>query len=350
MNVWMRSLPYAAAFVMPLVSGAAILVGGQALWLPPLFLFVLTPAMDQLMGLKREVLEGDDALRRPRDLRYDLWLYAWVPVQLMLQGMALLLAAQADFWSFMGLAFAAGMLGGIGINVGHELMHRRGVPERALAEVLLTSVSYTHFCVEHVLGHHRHVSTALDPASARLGEPLQTFWVRSIVGGVRSAWRLERSRVTKLRIPLGLRDRRVRYPLVLAGLVTAIAAAGGAPALVLFALQSLVAVLLLETINYLEHYGLQRAQALDGSFERVAPRHSWSSAHRLTSLYLFNLTRHADHHANASRPYWALRHLEEGPTLPFGYASMLVLALCPPLWRRVVDPHVPTNPADPQAA
>lgn len=345
MTAWRKSLPYAAAFVMPLVSGIAIGWRGPALLLPPLFLFVVTPVLDELLGVKKEELEGDASLRKHRDVRYDLWLYAWIPVQLALQAAALWLSRGADPWTFAGLAFASGMVGGIGINVGHELMHRKGAAERALAEVLLTTVSYSHFCVEHVLGHHKNVSTPHDPATAQRGEAVQAFWLRSIVGGMRSAWVLEAARVRKLGIPRGLRDRRVRYPLVLVAAIVALALALGPAAVLLFAVQSLVAVLLLETINYLEHYGLARRTLADGSFERVRPDHSWSSAHRLTSLYLFNLTRHADHHANASRPYWALRHVETGPTLPFGYATMLALALVPPLWRRVVDPIVPTETA-----
>lgn len=335
-----RSLPFALAFIVPLLSGLAVALGGLFLLLPPAFLFVITPVMDALLGTDTGNLE-EDAADRWRDLRYDAWLWLWIPTQLLIQAGALIAASRtADAATLVGLVFASGLLGGLGINVGHELMHRKGKPERALAEVLLASVGYTHFCVEHVLGHHKHVATPDDPASARKGEGIGPFLLRSIVGGVRSFWQLEGARVRKLSIPFGLRDRRLRYPLVLALLAAAIGLGLGPVALAVFLGQCAVAILLLETINYLEHYGLARRRVSAAAYERVEPAHSWSSAHRLTSFYLFLLPRHADHHAQASRPYFALRHIEDSPQLPAGYATMLLCALVPPLWRRVMDPRV----------
>ena len=333
-----RSLPFALAFIVPLLSGLAVVLGGWALLLPPAFLFVITPVMDSLLGKETGNLEEN--ADRWRDLRYDAWLWLWIPAQLAIQVGALVVASRTtDPASLVGLVFASGLLGGVGLNVAHEFMHRKGKPERAIAEVLCASVGYTHFCVEHVLGHHKHVATPEDPATARKGESLAPFLLRSIVGGVRSYWQLEGARVRKLSIPFGLRDRRVRYPLMLALVVGAIGVELGPVALAVFVGQCVVGVLLLETINYLEHYGLAR-RAIEGGYERVEPAHSWSSAHRLTSFYLFLLPRHADHHAHASRPYFALRHIDDSPQLPAGYSTMLVLALVPPLWRRVMDPRV----------
>jgi alkane 1-monooxygenase len=335
-----RSLPFALAFIVPLLSGLAVALGGWLLALPPLFLFVISPVTDELRGRDTANLEAD-AADRWRDPRYDVWLWLWIPTQLLIQGGALLVAATThDVWTLVGIVFASGFLGGIGINVAHEFMHRKGRPERALAELLMTSVGYTHFCVEHVLGHHKNVATHDDPATARKGEGIFFFVARSFVGGLRSFWHLEGSRVHKLSISFGLRDRRLRYPLVLALVVAIIGLALGPVALAVFVGQCAVAILLLETINYLEHYGLVRQQVGPGTYERVEPAHSWSSAHRLTSRYLFMLPRHADHHANASRPYFALRHIDDSPQLPAGYSTMLVCALVPPLWRRVMDPRV----------
>jgi alkane 1-monooxygenase len=341
-----RSLPFAFSFIIPAVSAVAVAVGGAALVLPPVFIFVVTPLMDTMSGLEKDDVEASGA-DRWRDLRYDVWLWLWIPVQLAIQAAALVSLARLhhagalDAATFAGLVLASGLLGGTGINVAHELMHRKGRPERAAAEVLMTSVAYGHFCVEHVLGHHKNVATPLDPASATRGENVYAFLVRSVVGGVKSAWSLETARVEKLGLrPFSLADRRLRLPLALASVLTIVVVVAGPVGLAWFAAQSAVAIALLEVINYVEHYGLARAEVSPGVYERVRPEHSWSSAHRLTNWYLFHLPRHADHHAVASRPYFALRHVDDSPQLPAGYAAMLLCALVPPLWRAVMDPRV----------
>jgi alkane 1-monooxygenase len=207
----------------------------------------------------------------------------------------------------------------------------------------MTQVSYPHFCIEHVHGHHRHVATPADPASARRGENVFAFLLRSITGGLTSAWRIETARVRRLGDQAwSLRDRRLRMPLVAALVYVAVGALWGSAGVVIFFAQGAVAVTLLEVINYLEHYGLTRREIRPGTFERVGPEHSWNSSHRISNQYLFNLARHSDHHYLASRPYEALRHFDEGqaPQLPAGYASMLMVALVPPLWFRVMNPLV----------
>jgi len=336
-----RSFPFALALVTPTLCGIAVLLKGPFLLLPPFYLFVFTPIMDLVLGKSTKPLEPEEAAEKWRDLRYDIWLWLWMPLQVIVQGIGLYMAARTqDPIELVGLIFASGLLGGIGINVAHEFMHRKGRAERAAAEVILTTVSYAHFSIEHVLGHHKNVATKNDPASAAKGELLYTFLPRSIYKSVLSAWALETARVEKLKVPFGLSDRRLRYPLFLALLIIGVTLTGGLGGLIYFLGQSLVAIVLLETINYLEHYGLSRKELSNGAFERVQPEHSWNSAHRLTNWYLFQLPRHADHHAQASRPYFALRHLPEGPQLPAGYGTMLMAAFVPPLWFAVMDPRV----------
>ena len=334
-----RSIPFLVSMIVPALSAAAVFGRGWLMLLPPAFLFVVTPVMDALLGHEKRDPPGHPD--HWRDLRFDFWLWLWAPLQLVIQVGALVAAPTATPVELLGLIFACGLLGGLGINVSHELMHRKGAPERALAEVLLTTTSYAHFSVEHVLGHHKNVATPDDPGTAAKGDNLWWFVARSVLLSALSAWRLEGARVHKLGIGFSLRDRRLRYPLAWALVVTAVAVLAGASGVVWFAGQSAVAIFLLETINYVEHYGLVRHQRPgDGGYERVTPDHSWSSAHRLTSLYLFNLPRHADHHAQASRPWFALRHIDDSPQMPAGYATMLLLALVAPLWRAVMDPRV----------
>ena len=231
--------------------------------------------------------------------------------------------------------------GGGGINVAHELMHRSAPLPRAAAEILMTLVTYPHFCVEHILGHHRNVATPEDPASARRGEMVYLFFLRTVFGGLRSAWHLEGQRVVKKKLrPFGWSDRRMRHPMLVVAVYAAVGLAFGWTGIAVFFGQSVVAVALLEVINYVEHYGLSRQQNPDGRYERVMPKHSWNSAHRLTGWYLFNLPRHADHHYEARRPYNELRHLEDSPQLPLGYATMVIIALVPPLWFWMMNPRV----------
>jgi alkane 1-monooxygenase len=104
--------------------------------------------------------------------------------------------------------------------------------------------------------------------------------------------------------------------------------------------QGVFGFLLLEVVNYLEHYGLQRERSPAGHYVKVEPQHSWNSNRLITNLFLYQLQRHSDHHANPALRYQVLRHFEDAPQLPAGYATMILLALVPPLWRRVMDPRV----------
>lgn len=338
-----RPLTYSFGLSTALLGLWAVHVGGWWLLSVPLYVFVVVPLADALGGLDHDDIEPENAARIWRSWRYDVWLWLWVPVQLVLIGLGILRATSTPVLSpsFLGLTVAVGFVTGLGINVAHELMHRKGRTERVLAEVLMTSVTYSHFCVEHVLGHHRWVATPHDPASSRRGEVLYMFLPRTIFGGLVSAWWQETARVKKLGIPrFSPRDRRVRYPFVLAIFyVTLFALLGGEATLFFFA-QGAVAVLLLETINYIEHYGLSRREIEPGRYEPCKPAHSWNSAHRVTNCLLFNLPRHADHHHLASRPFFSLRDIEHSPQLPAGYATMVLCSLVPPLFRAVMDPRV----------
>jgi alkane 1-monooxygenase len=337
------TVPYWISYTIPAIVGLGILLGGWWLLLGPVMLFVLIPVVDALGGLDKENPEERDP-KQNRDLLRDLPLWLWLPTHVGVIAWACAEASSGRYgtWEFIGAAFNVGLVGAAGgINVAHELMHRRGKFERAVAEIMMTGVSYTHFCVEHVHGHHRNVATPEDPATSRLGETVYRFYPRTLIGTLRSFLAIESARVAKRgRGRLGLGDRRARYALLLAATYAVVATLAGIRGVVFFALQSLIAVLLLETINYVEHYGLVRNKKPNGRYERVRPQHSWNASQRVTNWYLYNLQRHSDHHFLASRPYWQLRHYDDVPQLPFGYATALLVAMCPPLWRRVMDPRV----------
>ena len=321
-----------------LVAGAGW--GGAWTFLAVIVGFVVIPIIDALAG--REEQHDADASARPLLPRLALGLVTPVHAAVLAWTISIVATRSLTTVEWIGLVLSTGVWSGGGaITVAHELMHRRSRWARAAGEALMTSVCYPHFCVEHVAGHHRNVATPKDPASARFGESFYRFLPRCVLGGMKSAWRLEGERVAKKgRGFLGLGDARLRQPLLLFAGLAALAAWGGPAVLAFFLLQSAVAILLLEAVNYVEHYGLERRRLADGRYESVQPIHSWDSHHRVTNWFLFHLPRHSDHHAVASRPFHALRTHAEGPQLPAGYSTMTLAALVPPLWRRIMDPRV----------
>lgn len=341
----MAALPFFIAYLVPASALLGLALGGWWTFSTVILVFLITPLLDAVIGLDTRNPSPEPAGLPPqRDPVFDVALWMWLPTQLVVVGWGVWTVATGTvtWWELVGLTLSVGISSGAGAtNVAHELMHRRGGTERALGELLMTSTCYTHFCIEHVRGHHRNVATPLDPATARFGETVFAFLPRTLAGSLASAWRLEGKRVAARGYGLlGLGDRRIRYPLVFAGVVIALWMGAGVTGVAFFVAQSLVAVLLLEIINYVEHYGLERRWLESGRYERITPQHAWNAAHRLTNWYLFNLQRHADHHDVASRPYWLLRHIPDSPQLPAGYATMCLLALLPPLWRWIMDPRV----------
>jgi alkane 1-monooxygenase len=337
----MRASPHYLVFVVPLALALGLHAGGWWTATGLVVLFVAIPLLEIAFGLRTDNDVVDDARNR---FAFDAPLLLWVPMQVVLLAWAVDTVVHAQ-WSAAQSVLAVLSLGvvsgGLGLTVAHELMHRPNMLHRASAEVLTHLVAYPHFVIEHVYGHHRNVATPLDPATSRLGESFYAFLPRTLVGGLRSAWRIETDRLRRLRrSPWHVGNRMLRHAAVQLALALGVAIAWGPLGLAVWFGQAAVAVLLLEIVNYVEHYGLVRLEIAPGKYERVQPWHSWNAAHRLTNWLLFNLQRHSDHHFLASRPYDRLRHYDDVPQLPAGYATMVLVALVPPLWRRVMDPRV----------
>jgi alkane 1-monooxygenase len=240
-----------------------------------------------------------------------------------------------------GLVLTVGIVNGIAINTAHELGHKREATERWLSKIALAPTGYGHFYVEHNRGHHVRVATPEDPASARIGESFWEFWPRTVLGSLASAWRLETRRFRiRSRSPWTWHNHILNAWAMTAVLAACLIAAFGLRTIPFLILQGVVGFSLLEAVNYLEHYGLARQRTAATRYEKVTPRHSWNSDRVVTNIFLFQLQRHSDHHANPLRRYQALRSFDESPQLPAGYATMVVAALITPLWRRVMDPRV----------
>ncbi|MGW5770601.1 alkane 1-monooxygenase [Streptomyces longwoodensis] len=330
------TLPFQAAALVAVTDWAPLW------WWGPFFAFVLIPLLDAVIGPDREN-PPDEVIPLLEQDRYYRWCtYLYLPLQYAGLGYACLLWSRGmAVPDALGLAATVGVVAGVAINTAHELGHKRETAERRLARLALAQAGYGHFYVEHNHGHHVRVATREDPASSRLGESVWAFLPRTVVGSLRSAWRLEARRLGRRRQRTWSRHNDVLTAWGLtAALYALLAAWFGAAVLPCLLLQAACGILLLETVNYLEHYGLLRERRSDGRYERVAPRHSWNSNNTTSNIFLYQLQRHSDHHANPLRRYQTLRHFDEAPQLPSGYASMIVLAWLTPLWRRVMDPKV----------
>jgi len=321
-------------------------------WIGPVVILAIVPAIDLIAGLDRSN-PPDDVIEALENDRYYRWVtYAYLPIQYAGFVAAMTWIAKPEWlgveplslWGQVGAAISIGCIGGIGINTAHELGHKKESHERWLSKIALAQSFYGHFYIEHNRGHHVRVATPEDPASSRLGETFYAFWPRTVSGSLRSAWGLEQKRYARQgKHPFRPGNDVLNAWVMSAVLFGVMVAVLGWYVLPFLVLQAVVGFSLLEVVNYMEHYGMLRQKVGNGErqrYERVDPSHSWNSNNIATNVLLYHLQRHSDHHANPTRRYQALRDFEESPVLPTGYAGMIVLALLPPVWRRVMDPRV----------
>jgi len=320
---------------------------GVWFWIGPVVILVVVPAIDLVAGLDRSN-PPDDVIEALEQDRYYRWItYLFLPIQYAgFVGAMWLIGGGADLATLdkVGLAVSIGCIGGIGINTAHELGHKREANERWLSKIALAQSFYGHFYIEHNRGHHVRVATPEDPASSRVGENFYQFWPRTVWGSLKSAWRLEKRRYArKQQHPFRIGNDVLNAWLMSAVLWGALVVWLGPQLLPYLLIQAIVGFSLLEVVNYMEHYGMLRQKVGVGErqrYERVDPTHSWNSNNIATNVLLYHLQRHSDHHANPTRRYQSLRDFEESPVLPTGYAGMIVLAIVPAIWRRVMDPRV----------
>jgi alkane 1-monooxygenase len=318
--------------------------GWDFLWFfGPLLIFVFFPLLDIAIGVDSRN-PPDSVLKWLEQDRYYRWCtYAFIPIQYAGLVFACWLWSSGELSTFssVGLALTMGVVSGVGINTAHELGHKRASLEKWLSKVALAQSFYGHFFIEHNRGHHVRVATPEDPASSRLGESFWAFLPRTVYGSLNSSWWLERERLDRCGHSVwSWRNDILQAWAMTVVLFGALVAIFGVVVLPFLAIQAVMGFTLLEVVNYLEHYGLRRQKREDGRYERCLPEHSWNSNNVASNVLLYHLQRHSDHHANPTRRYQALRHVDEAPQLPTGYAGMIVLAWFPPLWRRVMDPRL----------
>ncbi len=342
--LWVLGTAYSVA--VPFLAFLAYALSGGAVWtafLIPLHTFGVIPLLDRLVGEDWHNPPEAVVPAMSADRLYSLVIYAWVPFNFVvfLGAMWVIAVSGWPLWANLALVFGVGISNGQAITLAHELGHRTGRFDRFMAKVSLALVGYGHFCAEHNRGHHVHVATPEDCASARMGESVYAFASRELPGACRGGWAQEARRLKAKGLPVWSPSNELLQVYA----ATALIALGvvlwlGLPILPWIVLHHFLGWWALTMVNYIEHYGLLRMRLPNGRYERVAPHHSWNTNHIVSNVMQIHLQRHSDHHANPQRPYQALRDFGGVPRLPSGYPGCLGMAFVPPLWFKVMDPKV----------
>ncbi|MBL7841877.1 MAG: alkane 1-monooxygenase [Cyclobacteriaceae bacterium] len=340
----LKKLGFFAAFIIPALTLTGYYLDGWWNYLAIAFSFVIIPLIDSRSGINKSNIESDRQKIIGEEFYYRFVTYVWTYIQLAFVIWACGVIGTGNIntaWEWIGFTVSTALVtGGIGITVAHELGHKKSSFERFYSKVLLMTVCYMHFYIEHNRGHHVLVATPADPATARKNESFYAFWVRSVFQGYGHAWQLEAESLGKKNLPaLHWRNNMIWFaifPVLFCGALTVVFSILHGLILwqipVFFFSQSILAFTLLEMVNYVEHYGITRKELSPGRYERVNPVHSWNASHLVSNFFLFQLQRHSDHHVNAIKRYQVLNHYDESPQLPFGYPTMIIIATLPPLW------------------
>lgn len=339
-----QELRYLWAYIIPAILVVVLAIRGWMSFGGIIVAFVIIPFLELLLPGTDRNLPAEEEAKRLKNPVFDIMLYLNVPFVIAMVTWFLYLVTYVPMtaYEYWGISLSMGVfLGAMGINVAHELGHRNTWYEQLMASILLLPNLYMHFTIEHNNGHHVNIATKEDPASARYNEWVYVFWLRSVIFTYISAWKIEAKRLhSEGKPPLHYHNRMIWLQLIQALYLSAIWWFLGVSTLLAAIAIAVGGFLVLETVNYIEHYGLSRRKMPSGRYERVQPWHSWNSNHRIGRIVLYELTRHSDHHFKASRKYQVLRHFDESPQLPFGYPMSMILALCPPLWFSIMNPRV----------
>lgn len=344
--IW-YDLKYLAALSIPATLVVGLIYKGGWSFLTPVYVFVLVPVLEILLPHDTSNYEGDTRSKKEASSLFDWMLYANIPIiyGLLLTTLITLTTIPINTYELVGLVFSLGIvLGSNGINVGHEMGHRKNPVERFFAKLLLLPSFYMHFYIEHNFGHHLHAATKEDPATAGYNQSVYSFWFTSVTRQYSNAWRIQK----KLLRTDGLSFFSIKNDMFWYTILQLLYAMGvwqffGLPGLGYAVASGIVGFLLLETVNYIEHYGLLRQKLPSGRYERVKEIHSWNSNHVMGRIVLYELTRHSDHHYKSSRKYQILNYHDTSPQMPYGYPTSMVLSLLPPLWFRIMNPLIPKN-------
>jgi len=341
----MRDLKYLAAFTIPLVALLSIWAKEMWSFATPVYAFVILPVLELIFPIDTYNLQANDTENKLKNKLFDRLLYLNLPIVLgvLVFGLVEVTSNQLQTYEIVGLIFSVGIVLGVnGINVGHELGHRQSTNERFIGKALLLPSMYMHFYIEHNFGHHLHAATKEDPATALYNQSVYSFWFTSTIRQYISAWKIQKRLLKSNNESFySFKNDMFWYLFIELIYLFTIFLIFGAIGLLFAVLVAIVGFTLLETVNYIEHYGLLRLKTKSGRYERVKEIHSWNSNHVIGRIVLYELTRHSDHHYKSSKKYQVLNCHEESPQMPFGYPTSMVMSLFPPLWFKVMNKRVP---------
>lgn len=334
-------LKYLLGYTIPVCLFFSLTGHSWWLWLSPFVAFGIIPVLEMQFKGHTDNLDDEEKDKVAGHLFFNALLYLNLPIIYVLLYLSFQLIQSNSLNAFetTGLVFSLGiLLASNGINVAHELGHKQSNLAWLTSKLLLTPCLYNHFTIEHNRGHHLHVGTPMDPATAREGESVYAFWIRSTLESYKDAWKLEEVRISKVSGWKRFLKNEMILNLGLTLLyITIVGLVFGVFVMMCAILAGIISFLFLETINYIEHYGLTRRITETGKYERVEAQHSWNSNHSIGRLILYELTRHSDHHYKANKEYQLLDHHDASPQLPLGYPASMLLALLPPLWFATMD-------------
>lgn len=309
----------------------------------PILLHVIIPVVDHIVGQDQNNPTATQIKLLEQDPYYARLVKAFIPLQYAANIYAGYIVSQktTSLLDKILLGISMGAINGIAINTAHELSHKPDRLNHLLSHLALIPTGYNHFRIEHPYGHHKRAATPEDPASSRMGESYYQFWPRTVLGSLKSAIAIERHRLQRKAKSFWSKENELLLGWGMASVFhLTMLAQFGRGIMPYLATQAFYGLSLFELINYIEHYGLLRQRKDNGQYERMMPQHSWNNNNIVTNLFLYQLQRHSDHHAFPNRAFQALRHFDEAPQLPSGYASMLLPALIPSLWFYIMDPLV----------
>ena len=338
-----KDLKYLMSYSIALTAFIGILIGGPLVYLTVVYTFIFIPMLES--NTKEYINEYSDDEKKSRNLDpfFDFLLYLNIPIVFGIFFVSLDTLLYTDSVSeIIGIILSTSIVMATnGINVGHELGHRKSLFSRTCSKLLYLPCQYMHFFIEHNYGHHINVATPDDPATAKYKQNLYSFWISSVTKTYLSAWRIQLKllKVSKLSF-FSLRNDMIFYTLFQIAFLIFIYLNYGLIITLYSLLMSIGSFLFLETINYVEHYGLLRKSKSNGKYERVKPHHSWNSNHTIGRITLYELTRHSDHHFISSKKYQVLESIEDSPQLPYGYPTSILISFLPPLWFRIMNPLV----------
>ena len=343
----MRDLKYLFAYTIPLSTYVSFYLGGYFSFFTLGYAFILIPILELILSETDRKYSDNEKEDRLKNFLFDGMLYLNLPIVFILlsYGLNKLIVDSYETYEIIGLIFSLGiLLATNAINVAHELGHRKNILDRNLSKLLFLPCLYMHFYLEHNLGHHKNVGTQEDPATARYNQNLFHFWFESVIKQYFNAWSIQlRLLSMEKRSFFSVKNDMFFYTIFQIGYLIFLFQIFGLMGMVYGIVAAVISFLFLETINYIEHYGLKRKKLTSGRYERVEKFHSWNSNHIVGRIVLYELTRHSDHHYKSNKKYQILENINESPQLPFGYPTSMLLAIFPPLWFHIMNKRVPKD-------